>query len=278
MSTITQTKVSTSPRPATGAAQFQSILRRLAIVGGFLVIWQSYIWIGQPNELLVPGPTQVARAFVEGLASGELSLALLGTLKYLGIGFAIGIALATCLTVLSTWSRLCDEMVSVAIATLTPLPAIAIVPLALVWFGVGPTALIFVVSNAVVWPAALNFSAGFRSVDPVLVMVGRTWGLSRLELTRVVVLPAASVHLVTGIRTGWIFAWRTAIGAELIFGSTGGSGGLGVYINNASLFLQVPDVFAGLVSIAVMGLLVEGVFRLIEHRTVIRWGMKGLGT
>jgi NitT/TauT family transport system permease protein len=157
---------------------------------------------------------------------------------------------------------------------LNPLPAIAILPLAILWFGLSPTALIFVIANAVTWPIAINVSMGFRTVNPTILMVGRNLGLRGFRLVKDVLMPAALPHTISGLKTGWAFGWRTIIAAELVFGVAGGGGGLGYFINDSRYFLRIPDVFAGLVTIALIGIALDVVFTWIERRTVIKWGMK----
>jgi NitT/TauT family transport system permease protein len=95
-------------------------------------------------------------------------------------------------------------------------------------------------------------------------------------MVALVLLPAALPHILTGLKTGWAFGWRTIIAAELVFGVAGAKGGLGWYINESKTFLDIDKVFAGLVVIAVIGILIEGIFTLVERQTVQRWGMKTL--
>ena len=132
---------------------------------------------------------------------------------------------------------------------LNPLPSIAVLPLAILWFGLSTTALIVVIANAVIWPIAINVEPGFRTANPTVVAVGRNIGLSGWRLVRDVLMPAALPHTISGLKTGWAFGWRTIIAAELVFGVAGSGGGLGNFINDARYFLRTPDVFAGLVTI-----------------------------
>ena len=143
-----------------------------------------------------------------------------------------------------------DDLLVLLTSMLNPLPSIAILPLAILWFGLSETALIIVIANAVTWPIAINVSTGFRTVNPTILAVGRNIGLRGWRLVRDVLLPAALPHTISGLKTGWAFGWRTIIAAELVFGVAGGGGGLGNYINDARYFLQIPEVFAGLVTIA----------------------------
>lgn len=246
---------------------------KVLLVCGFLAAWQVYASVGGADNLVFAPPLEVAQAFCRGWLDGKLLGAALATFRFLGIGLGLGIAVALVLTLLATWSTWCEYALSLATSTLTPLPAIAILPLVILWFGIGPLALILVIANSVVWPVAVNVGTGFRSVDPTVVMVGKNLGLNRFRLARDVLLPAALPHILAGLKTGWAFAWRTVIGAELVFGTSGSGGGLGFYINNASMFMRVPEVFAGLVTIALAGVVIQAVFTVLERRTVVRWGM-----
>ena len=129
--------------------------------------------------------------------------------------------------------------------------------------------------HSVLWPVALNTHSGFMSVPNTLRMVGRNYGLSNWGLIRKILVPAAFPSILSGLKIGWAFAWRTLIAAELVFGVASGKGGLGWYIFESKNQLDIPEVFAGLLTIIMIGLLVENViFRTIELKTVRRWGMQ----
>jgi len=124
------------------------------------------------------------------------------------------------------------------------------------------------------WSFSLNTLAGFDGVSPTLRMVGRNYGLKGLPYVIHILIPAAFPSILTGLRLGWAFAWRTLIAAELVFGVSAGSGGLGWYIYENKNQLEIASVFAGLSSVIMIGLVVEYlVFRVIEAKTVRRWGM-----
>jgi NitT/TauT family transport system permease protein len=151
----------------------------------------------------------------------------------------------------------------------------ALLPLALIWFGLGTPSLVFVLIHGVLWAVVLNTSSGFRAVPDTLRMSGRNFGLSGARYVARILIPAASASILAGLKIGWAFAWRTLIAAELVFGVSSRSGGLGWYIFQAREELETARVFAGLLAIILIGLLVESVvFRAIEERTVRRWGMQ----
>ncbi|HVS22408.1 MAG TPA: ABC transporter permease subunit, partial [Gammaproteobacteria bacterium] len=121
----------------------------------------------------------------------------------------------------------------------------------------------------------LNTFAGFKSLSPTLRMVGQNYGLSSAGYILRILIPGAFPSILTGLKVGWAFAWRTLIAAELVFGVSSGSGGLGWYIFENKNQLRIPEVFAGLLTVILFGLFVENViFRGIERRTVQRWGMQ----
>ncbi len=171
-------------------------------------------------------------------------------------------------------SRIGADLLQTLTAMFNPLPSIALLPLALIWFGLGDASVIFVLIHAVLWAVALNTFSGFRSLSPTLKMVGRNYGLSSAGYIVRILIPGAFPSILTGLKVGWAFAWRTLIAAELVFGVSSGSGGLGWYVFENKNQLLIPEVFAGLLTVILFGLFVENVvFKTIEARTVQRWGM-----
>ena len=248
--------------------------RRTALLVGLVALWQAYVSISGVNPLLISSPFDVAKALFEGFTEGRLLDATLLTLRILLTSMVIGMVVAAVMTTLATWTRIGEDILVLLTSILNPLPSIAILPLAILWFGLNTTALTVVIANAVIWPIAINVSMGFKTVNPTLLAVGRNIGLSGWRLVRDVLLPAALPHTISGLKTGWAFGWRTIIAAELVFGVAGGKGGLGFYINDARYFLRTPEIFAGLVTIALIGIALDLCFSFVEKRTVVKWGMK----
>lgn len=278
-SEATSSTTSEAPRARKGASRLgwsslPTVVRRSILLVVIILLWQIYVSVSGVSPLLFSSPIDIAEAFFEGWVSGELANATLVTLQILGLGMLIGMLVAAVLTTFATWTRIGEDVLVLLTSMLNPLPAIAILPLAILWFGLSPAALVFVIANAVTWPIAINVSTGFRTVNPTILMVGRNLGLRGFKLVKDVLMPAALPHTISGLKTGWAFGWRTIIAAELVFGVAGGGGGLGYFINDSRYFLKIPDVFAGLVTIALIGIVLDAVFTWIERRTVIKWGMK----
>ena len=261
-------------RKKRGWASLPTGPRRAIVLITIIGLWQLYVTALDVNPLLVSSPLAVGEALVEGFTGGALVDATLTTLRILMTAMVIGMVVAAILTTLATWTTIGEDILVLLTSMLNPLPSIAVLPLAILWFGLNTTALVVVIANAVVWPIAINVSMGFRTVNPTFVAVGRNIGLSGWKLVRDVLMPAALPHTISGLKTGWAFGWRTIIAAELVFGVAGGKGGLGFFINDARYFLRTPEIFAGRVTIALIGIALDLVFSLIEKKTVVKWGMK----
>ncbi|WP_312433623.1 ABC transporter permease [Achromobacter sp.] len=227
------------------------------------------------NDLLLPGAWQTAQAFVEGVTSGELLARAGQSMRVLVQGYLAGVVLAFVLTTLAVSTRFGRDLLSTLTAMFNPLPAIALLPLALLWFGLGEGSLIFVLIHSVLWALALNMYAGFLGVSDTLRMAGRNYGLTGLRYVLQILVPAALPAILAGLKIGWAFAWRTLIAAELVFGASSGKGGLGWYIFQNRNELYTDRVFAGLAAVVIIGLLVENLaFDTLERLTVRRWGMQ----
>ena len=249
-------------------------LRKTAVLILLAVIWEIYARVLN-NPLLFPTFTETVKAFIEGIATGGLLGKAWFSIRLLLMGYSIGILCAALLTAFAISSRIGTDVLETLTSMFNPLPAIALLPLALIWFGLGNGSLIFVLIHSVLWAVALNTHSGFLSVSNTLRMVGRNYGLSGPSYVGRILIPAAFPSILTGLKIGWAFAWRTLIAAELVFGVSSGSGGLGWFIYENKNQLEIPSVFAGLFSVILIGLFVENViFRNIELRTVRRWGMQ----
>jgi NitT/TauT family transport system permease protein len=249
-------------------------LRKLLILVVLALIWEAY---GRflNNDLLFPTFSATARAFFDAILSGVLPARAWASIKVLLMGYACGVVLAALLTALAIMSRIGTDFLETMTSMFNPLPAIALLPLALIWFGLGNGSLIFVLVHSVTWAIALNTHSGFLSVSNTLKMVGRNYGLTGPRYIWKILIPAAFPSILTGLKIGWAFAWRTLIAAELVFGVSSGQGGLGWFIFENKNTLDIPNVFAGLLTVILIGLVIENViFRTIEKQTIGRWGMQ----
>lgn len=251
-----------------------AFVRKTVIILLLAVAWEVYGRL-LDNPLLFPTLSDTIRAFVDRIADGVLLDRAWTSIKVLLIGYTLGITLAAIITILAISTQIGTDFLEVMTAMFNPLPAIALLPLALIWFGLGTTSIVFVLLHSVVWVVALNTQSGFMAVSHTLRMVGRNYELTGLRYVAKILIPAAFPSILTGLKIGWAFAWRTLIAAELVFGVASGQGGLGWFIFENRNLLDIPAVFAGLLTVIIIGLIVENfVFRLLEKKTVRRWGMQ----
>jgi NitT/TauT family transport system permease protein len=249
-------------------------LRKTLFLIALALVWELYARF-LDNPLLFPTLSETLEAVRDQIANGVLPAHAWTSLRILLLGYVSGILLAAALTILAISTRLGTDILETMTAMFNPLPAIALLPLALIWFGLGTGSLVFVLIHSVLWAVALNTHAGFLGVSQTLRMVGRNYELRGLRYVYLVLIPAAFPSILTGLKVGWAFAWRTLIAAELVFGVSSGKGGLGWFIFENRNVLDIPAVFAGLLTVILIGLAVENlVFRTIERRTVRRWGLQ----
>lgn len=252
----------------------QGWARKAVLLALLAIAWQLYA-VRLNNPLLFPEFSATVEALWQAIAAGGLLGKAWYSIKVLLIGYAAGLALATLLTVLAIGSRLGTDLLETLTSMFNPLPAIALLPLALIWFGLGNGSIVFVLIHSVLWAVALNTHSGFLAVSNTLRMVGRNYGLRGPAYVARILIPAAFPSILAGLKIGWAFAWRTLIASELVFGVSSGSGGLGWFIYERKNELDIPAVFAGLFTVILIGLAVENlIFRNIEARTVRKWGMQ----
>jgi NitT/TauT family transport system permease protein len=251
-----------------------SAVRKAVILVLLMAVWEGGARL-LGNELLFPTFGATVEAFFKGMTDGDLPIKIWASLKVLLMGYGAGIGLAAVLTAIGIASKFGTDFLETLTSMFNPLPAIALLPIALIWFGLGNGSLVFVLVHSVLWAVALNTHSGFLAVSNTLRMVGRNYGLGGFSYVTKILIPAAFPSILTGLKIGWAFAWRTLIASELVFGVSSGSGGLGWFIYENKNQLEIPNVFAGLLTVILIGLTVENlVFRTVENHTVRKWGMQ----
>ena len=154
------------------------------------------------------------------------------------------------------------------------MPGVALLPLLILWFGVGERVILVMIVHSVVWPLAINLKAGTDSIPNIYRQIGQVFSFSRRVRVFEMYLPGSLPYLLSGLRTAWARAWRAMIAGEMIFGVIGTYGGLGTYLHQKRVFMDTPALLAGLMVITLMGILVEDVlFVWVEKRTIRKWGM-----
>jgi sulfonate transport system permease protein len=234
-----------------------SQLRRFAAPVALVLLWQAASMAGLISPRTLAAPSTVLVSAWELTVSGELPHNLLVSLARVAVGLGIGLTLGIGFALVAGLSRLGEEVVDSTLQMLRTLPFLALVPLFILWFGIGETPKIALVALGTMFPVYLTLFAGIRGVDPKLVEAGRVFGLDRRGLVRHVVLPGALPYALGS-------AWLSLVIAEQINATSG----IGFLINDARDFLRTDVIVVGLLVYALLGLGADALVRLIERRAL----------
>ena len=231
-----------------------------------LVLWQASAQWGWLSNRILPAPLDVAKSAIGLARSGELwTHVAVSTWRAL-VGFVIGGSLGLALGLLTGTFRTAETLLDTTLQMVRNIPVLALIPLVILWFGIDESAKLFLVSLGVFFPIYLNTYHGIRSVDPALVEMARSYGLSRAQLYREVILPGALPQILVGVRFSLGLMWVTLIVAETVSAQAG----IGYMTMNAREFLQTDVVVVGILLYAVLGKLADVLAKWIE-RTTLRW-------
>ena len=201
------------------------------------------------------------------MVSGELLKAIFFSLALIIGSFIPSLILAFLLAWLAFRFPGFDPWAEKLSALVHPLPGIALLPLLILWTGLGIHIIVLIVIHSVLWPFYINIRSGFRQVPRTWLAVADNNRLSDRERFFSVLIPASFPQIFAGIKIGWARAWRAVISAEMIFGTIGNSGGLGWFIYNKRIFMDTPGMYGGVIILMIIGLVVENLlFRSIERR------------
>jgi len=262
---------------ATEATSGTALLRDAAIGAGrrllpwllplaLLIGWQAASSLGWLSSRVLPAPADVLRAAWQLTLSGELWTHVKVSAGRALLGLAIGGGLGLALGLLTGSVRTCETLLDTTVQMVRNIPALALIPLVILWFGIDESAKVFLISVSVFFPIYLNTFHGIRNVDPQLIEMGRTYGLTRWGLYREVVLPGALSSILVGLRFSLGLMWVILIVAETISAQSG----IGYLTMNAREFLQTDVVLVGILLYALLGKLADLFARALE-RGWLRW-------
>nr|WP_246529597.1 ABC transporter permease [Microvirga zambiensis] len=224
--------------------------------------------IGVPSYV-IPGPFAVGEAWWDAASSGRLFIDILISVQRLLLGAAVGISTGILFGFIVGLSPTARVAVEPVINAMSGIAGIAWIPLALAWFGTGLGMSTFVIWNGMFFVVFANTALGVSRVQPSLAESVLTLGGGRWDIIRSVILPGAAPDILTGLRVGLSFAWRSLIAAELL----GAPQGLGQWINQSATLQRSDRILAGCITIAVLGVILEYLLvSWIAARTVVRWG------
>ncbi|QNA87700.1 aliphatic sulfonate ABC transporter permease SsuC [Massilia sp. Dwa41.01b] len=228
--------------------------------------WQLAAQLGWLSSRILPAPWQVLTAFWSLAESGELWTHLRTSLWRATVGFGLGGGLGLLLGLLTGSSRRAETLLDTTLQMIRNIPALALIPLVILWFGIDETAKLFLLAVGVFFPVYLNTFHGIRSADQGLIEMARSYGLSGWALHRDVILPAALPSILVGMRFSLGLVWVLLIVAETISAQSG----IGYMTMNAREFLQTDVVLVGILLYALLGKLADLAARLLE-RHFLRW-------
>ncbi|NHQ91236.1 aliphatic sulfonate ABC transporter permease SsuC [Janthinobacterium lividum] len=245
---------------------WSKVLAPWALPVALLLAWQLASQAGWLSSRILPEPWAVAKAFWHLAVSGELWLHLKTSLWRATVGFAVGAGLGLLLGLLTGSFRHAETLLDTTLQMVRNIPALALIPLVILWFGIDETAKLFLLAVGVFFPVYLNTFHGIRSADQGLIEMAKSYGLSGWPLYRDVILPAAMPSILVGVRFSLGLVWVLLIVAETISAQAG----IGYMTMNAREFLQTDVVLVGILLYALLGKLADLFSRRLE-RHCLRW-------
>ncbi|ANS25950.1 ABC transporter permease [Rhodococcus opacus] len=242
------------------------ILKPSVAIVAFLALWEIAPRVGLVDEVFLPPFTTVVAAFFDLLKSGELWQHVSASLSRALIGFFVAVVIAIPLGIAIAWYRPVSDFLNPILELFRNTAALALLPVFILILGIGEESKIALVIYACTFPILLNTISGVRTVDPLLIKSASSLGLSPVRLFQKVVLPAAVPTIFTGIRMAAASSILVLIAAEMV----GAKAGLGYLITASQFNFQIPNMYAGIVAISVLGLTLNAVLVLIERR-LSRW-------
>lgn len=262
-------KLTRKPNDAFGVRRLTRAERRsLALISilGTGVIWWGLSASGLVNPVLLPSPREVLDSFVQLMADGTLIKHIAASMSRVAMGFTLALATALPIGIAMGLSPIFRGLLEPLIELLRPIPPIAIIPLVMLWLGIGELSKTVIIAFGAFFPILVNTMAGFGTVDLVHVRAAQTLGANRLHILRDVILRTAFSSMVVGARLGMGLAFILLVAAELIASSEG----LGYMINDARYRFNTAEIFLGMACIGCLGFLINQVLLGVERR-LLRW-------
>ncbi|MGZ3581502.1 MAG: ABC transporter permease [Ktedonobacterales bacterium] len=255
-----------------GNSMLAKLARRIVFYVALIAIWQvlaqAHIW----PDYLFPGPRNVFDALVSGVRHGKFIQASLVSLQRIAIGYGISLIIGTLLGVLIGRFKVLDETLGSLVLGLQALPSVCWLPLAILWLGLSERAILFVVVMGALFSITLGVSAGVKNTPPIYLHAARTLGARGIGISTQVVLPAALPAIISGLKQGWSFAWRSLMAGELLYYTLS----LGNLLQSGRDLNDVAQVMAVMLVIILVGVTIDAaIFAPIERRVRERWGLAG---
>ncbi|VDN49094.1 ABC transporter permease [Petrocella atlantisensis] len=234
----------------------QHMLKGLWVIIG-LVLWEVIVRLQWVNPLLMPSLTKIIKKLLGEIIHGSLLLQAFQSVMLIFLALLLGLVIALIMAYLDYFSEIYRSLFEWLASALNPLPGVALLPIVIMWTGVGLKAVFAIIMHGVVWSLYLNIKTGFNEVDDAYIEVAKNHGASHWQMFHYVLLPNSIQATITGLRIGWSRGWRALISAEMIFGAISTIGGIGWYLYERRSFMDSAGMYAGVVLVVLIGLLVE---------------------
>jgi len=261
---------SSRTRLAHGILNAIRFLPKLSLLAVVIVLWQftSTVWLPRIDPhmaVLMPAPTLIAKTAAAIIASGELLYHLIASLKREATAFLFAV-MAIPLGMAMGWWRPVYDRVNPITEILRPIPPLAWIPLSILWFGLGDEQNEFIIFLGMFFPILVNTIVGVKNIEPNLIRAARSLGAPERKLLTRIVLIGALPQIITGVRIGLGVGWMALVAAELV----GANSGLGFLINDARSMLRTDTIIVGMLTIGIIGLLIDNIIRLLS-RHLLPW-------
>ncbi len=245
-------------------------VNQLIFAAGVLALWEALALAKVWPVYSFPSPHGVAESLYAGFKDQSFLIGIGISFRRVLIGYAISVVLGVFLGMLLAWSKFLEDTVGHLVLSLQSLPSVCWLPIAILWFGLHETAIIFVTVMGSMLAVTQATKAGFDNVPRILSMAGRNLGAKGPQMFWHVLLPASLPYLLDGLRQGWAFAWRSLVQGEMLYGALG----LGQLLNEGRDLNDINQVVAIMFLIALLGYIVDGVlFRRLDTSVRQKWGM-----
>ena len=236
-----------------------------------IIVWQGIdsaeIW---PDNIF-PSPIEVGEDLLYGVSDGSLFYGIATSMWRLVIGLSIAIGGGMLLGIFMARVETVNQTIGSLVLGLQSIPSVAWVPLAILWFGLSDSGIIFVTAIGAIFAVTINTYTGVKNIDPSFIEAARNMGAKGGQLVTTILIPAAFPYMISGFKQGWAFAWRGVIGAELLFSFLG----LGFLLNVGRQLNDVSQVIAMMLVIMGIGILIDGfVFKKLEDKVMAKWGLR----
>ncbi len=246
------------------------IIKQVVFYSAILLLWQGLVWSKLWPVYIFPPPLKVFQTLIAGFKNSTFFIAIGISLRRIVIGYGISIILGGMLGLVMSKFKTIDETVGGLVLGLQTLPSICWLPLALLWFGLNERAIIFVVIMGALFSITIATYSGVKNVPPIYIKAGRNIGARRFKLFLEVIIPAAKPSIISGLKQGWSFAWRSLMAGELLFLNLG----LGYLLTMGRELNDMSQVIALMLIIAFISILFDKlVFGRIELSIKRKWGL-----